>query len=97
MRHYEKRQRTSEYDHLVKLTCDLCRTEAKGGDWESSTYEVNEVEVQMTVRQKEGSNYPEGGSGEDYLIDLCPTCFKERLVPWLRSEGADIVQREWDW
>jgi len=49
------------------------------------------------MKQKEGSNYPEGGTGTEYEIDLCPKCFKERLVPWLKSEGAAIEEKEWDW
>lgn len=95
MRHYEKRQKMREYDHLVKTTCDLCGTEAKDGRWASDIYEVNEVEV--TVRQKDGHNYPEGGFGEEYVVDLCPTCFKERLIPWLQSEGASVEPLDWDY
>lgn len=97
MRQYEKRQHTNEYDHLVKLTCDLCGTEAKDGSWESGRYEINETDVTVTVHQKDGSSWPEGGSVEEYVIDLCPTCFTNRLVPWLRSEGANIEQKERDW
>lgn len=97
MREIEKEKYTGERWVIKKLACDLCGVEAKGGDWESGCYEVNEVEVQVTVRQKDGSNTPSGGSGEEYLIDLCPKCFKDRLVPWLNSEGANIESREWDW
>lgn len=97
MRQYEKRHRTTEYSHLVKLTCDLCGEEAKGGDWQSSVYEVNEVELAVTVRQKEGTSFPEGGHGQEYVIDMCPTCFKDRLVVWLKSQGAEIELKDWDW
>ena len=97
MRQYETREQTSKYNHLVKLTCDLCGTNAKSGGWESSLYEVNEVEIEMTVRQKDGQRYAECGSGEQYIVDLCPQCFKQRLIPWLHSEGATIEQKEWDW
>jgi len=58
---------------------------------------VNETEVSVTVKQKEGESYPDGGSGTEYEIDLCPDCFKNRLVPWLKSEGANIGEMEWDW
>jgi hypothetical protein len=83
---------------LVSRKCDLCGKESNDTEWQAtSCYEVNETEVCVTVRQKEGSSYPDGGSGTEYQIDLCPTCFKEKLVPWLRSQGADIKEEDWDW
>lgn len=97
MRKYEKKTETRTYDSLIETACDLCGAVAKSGNWESSTYEVNETEIEVTVRQKDGDNYPDGGSGTKYEIDMCPKCFKDRLVPWLISEGAKIKQIDWDW
>ncbi len=82
---------------LVKRRCDLCGRESKRSDWDAGCYEVNETEIKMTIKQKEGSNYPEGGSGTEYEIDLCPDCFTKRLVPWLKAEGATVEECEWDW
>ena len=53
--------------------------------------------VCVEVRQRQGVSYPEGGSGTEIEVDLCPTCFKEKLVPWLRSQGATIEEKEWEW
>ncbi len=84
--------------YLKARKCDLCGVESDSECWEAeSCYHVNETEIRVEVRQKEGSNYPEGGSGTAYEVDLCPKCFKERLVPWLKSQGADINEEEWDW
>ena len=82
---------------LIKRQCDLCGASAKNEDWGASMYEVNKTEVTVAIEQKDGSSYPDGGSGDKYEIDLCPKCFKERLVPWLLSQGATIKQEEWDW
>jgi hypothetical protein len=82
---------------LVETKCDLCGEVAKNGDWEKSTYEINEVEVSVTVRQKDGSDYPDGGWGTELVVDICPKCFKETLIPFLREKGANIEKREWDW
>lgn len=30
-------------------------------------------------------------------VDICPDCFKNKLVPWLISQGAKIKQEDWDW
>jgi hypothetical protein len=87
------------YQKLVSRTCDLCGRPAKtDGKWgDGGTYAVDETEVEVTVRQKDGANFPSDGSGTKVVVDLCPDCFKSRLVPWLRSQGAKIEAEEWDW
>jgi hypothetical protein len=82
---------------LIKRKCDLCGMESKSSEWDAGLYNVNETEIKITIKQKEGTSYPEGGSGTEYEIDLCPSCFTNRLIPWLRSQGAAIEEREWDW
>lgn len=70
------------------VTCDLC-----GEKIDVRGYDVDEVEV----HHKTGSNYPEGGSGYETSVDMCGKCFDEKLVPWLRSQGAEPRTDEWDW
>ena len=96
MKRYEKRKQISEETVLVERKCDLCGTTAKTEDWGAGSYRVDNTEIKVTVRQKEGSSYPEGAWGTKYEIDLCPDCFKDKLVPWLRSQGANIQEEEWD-
>lgn len=76
--------------------CDICGAKGKDGDWTGGTYAVDETEISIKVTQKEGNSYPEGGSGTEYDIDLCPKCFKNKLIPWLRSQGAHVQEIEWD-
>ncbi len=97
MRRYEERTSTRTYKELVERCCDLCGRKAKDKDWDAGAYEINETDVRVEVRQKDGSSFPEGGCGTELNIDLCPPCFTGRLVPWLISQGAKIEQREWDW
>jgi hypothetical protein len=100
MKHFEKRTESRTYDVLISRTCDICGRKGKGGDkreWDAGAYAINETEILVKVYQKEGSSFPEGGSGTEYGIDLCPICFKDRLVPWLISQGANIKQEDWDW
>ena len=77
----------------VARVCDLCGREATQelNDWDGGRFEVCETEI--TARF--GDSYPEGGSGTSYEIDLCPDCFRGRLIPWLRSQGAKIEEKEW--
>lgn len=96
MRRYEDKQVTHTERQCVELRCDLCgRKGSPAREWETAAYEVNKTEVSVTVRAKQGEAYPEGGNGTEFSIDICPTCFREKLVPWLRSQGAKIEEREW--
>ena len=98
MRHYIKKVvPAKEVEEHTKTTCDLCGKEAMRGDWESSSYEVNETEIEVTVRQKDGRCYPSGGGGTQYQVDMCPDCFKNKLIPWLESQGCKAEQKDWDY
>ena len=83
---------------LVKRVCDICGFEAKTEGWDAASgWDVNETEVRIECRQKEGESYPEGGWGTEWIIDICPECFKKKLVPALIEMGAQIKEEEWDW
>jgi hypothetical protein len=73
---------------LDMTTCDLCGAVIKPGYGNAE-----EVEV----KHRTGSSYTEGGSGVDVRVDMCGTCFDTKLVPWLRTQGADPKPEEWDW
>ena len=70
------------------VTCDLC-----GRKIENRSFAVNEVEVRHTT----GSSYPEGGSGEEVVVDMCGTSFNKKLIPWLATQGAKPKPVAWDW
>jgi hypothetical protein len=98
MRHYKKVTIPEKKETLLdKVTCDLCGAVAKAGRWESSVYEVAESEIEVTVRQADGENYPEGGAGTKYVVDMCPNCFKTKLIPWLEAQGCTAKREEWEW
>jgi hypothetical protein len=97
MRTYKTITKTSTFKHLDEIRCDLCSAVGEGAEWERGAWKVNDITIEMTVHQREGQNYHDGGSGTEYTIDLCPDCFKNRLIPWLREQGADIEEQEWDW
>lgn len=73
-------------------TCDLCHATTRS-EWRDGSFDAIETEVMM----KTGDNWPEGGSGETTTFDICPTCFVARLMPWLKSQGAEPEVKEWEW
>jgi hypothetical protein len=98
MRHYEKvKVPEKTVEKHIKTTCDICNKEATNGGWETSSYEINETEVRVEVRQKDGNSYPGSGWGEQFCADICPECFKGKLIPWLKEQGCKAEVEEWDW
>ena len=95
MREYKEEQKT--VTRLVSTKCDLCGAVANDGYWESSDHEVDETDIKVTVRQCEGTSRPEFGSVTEYNVDMCPKCFKDKLIPWLESQGCTAETREWEW
>jgi hypothetical protein len=78
------------------MTCDLCGRESKANhsdDWGEGNFDIAETEVRLKV----GDSYPEGGAGTEIEFDICPKCFRERLIPWLESQGTKVEEKGWDW
>ena len=71
---------------LDKVTCDLC-----GEQIEHERGYIDEVEVCY----RSGTSYPEGGYGDIVEVDMCSQCFEDKLVPWLREQGAEPRTTEW--
>lgn len=85
-------------ERVTSISCDLCsakgRARIDAAEWgDSAGNNVNETEVRL----KTGYSCPDGGNGDQYVIDICPTCFENKLIPWLRSQGAKVEKEEWDW
>lgn len=97
MRTYGTVTRTYEREELIGVTCDLCGREGEGASWEESLWRENQTAVYTRVSQEEGESYEDCGSGQKYVVDICPTCFKEKLIPWLISQGAKIEREYWDY
>lgn len=74
-------------DETDFVTCDLC-----GECIEEAGYNIDEIEV----RHRTGKSYPESGAGKETYVDMCGKCFDEKLVPWLRTQGAEPYIEVWD-
>lgn len=88
MKTYRKREVSYTRTIVDETFCDLCKSKIK----KDRGYDVNEV----TIELEEGSHYPEGKFTETSSVDMCPDCFKGKLVPWLESCGAEITVTESD-
>lgn len=91
---YETKQETHPVTRCVDRTCDLCGEHAKDpnyGHWsQQSSYDVS----QTTIEYEEGSAFPEGRHTEKVSFHICTDCFKDKLVPWMESQGAKPTVKE---
>lgn len=100
MKEYRKETKTETHTRnvLVCRKCDLCGYATKKNGWDEGIYEINDTEISVKIYGETGHSWPEGsGDKVFYDIDLCPLCFKNKLVPWLNSQGANIERQETDW
>ncbi len=93
MKIYEKyTPEPKELERLIVVKCDICGKTSKN-NWKESNFDA----IDSTVFLRIGKNYPEGSWGEITEIDICPYCFENALVPWVRSLGGEPTVREWDY
>lgn len=78
---------------LDHVKCELCNAISSRENWSPRQYEVTEPDITL----REGTNYPEGGDIKTTILDICPTCFKEKLIPWFQSQGGTPRVEESDW
>lgn len=89
MKHMKTIQIPAKTEKVVeKITCDLC-----GKEISDTQFKIDDVEI----CHESGSSYPEGGSGTRIAVDMCGDCFNGKLMPWLKSQGAEPRTEEWDW
>jgi hypothetical protein len=89
----DKTEPAKTYKAHVKTQCDLCKKEGPRHNWSDECYYRETTELTL----REGTTYPDGGSGTEIRVDICPSCFREKLVPWLESQGAKVAEEDWDW
>ncbi len=67
------------YSKVIKVTCDICFIENSDRNWrEAEGYTVIHMEIKTC--------FEDGFFGE--YFDLCPNCYREHVVEYLKSLGA---------
>ena len=81
----------TEREVLDELKCDICKDVAKHHKWGKGNYSTNEVKIEWI----NGMSYPDDCWGNIVSYDMCPTCFQNKLMPWLESQGATPTKTEY--
>jgi hypothetical protein len=91
----EKYIATNEYERVVSMTCDLCGKTVRKNQWDCERGN-NVMEIEISI--EEGWHYGgDGGRTEKYEYDICPQCFRGKLMVWLAEQGAKPRLTEHDW
>jgi len=77
--------RSIEERTLDSVTCDVCGSQVSGNHgWGQTQHDL----VYSTVALYESEMFPEHHITTVTSYDLCPGCFRSRLMPWLEGLGA---------
>jgi len=83
MREFETRQVTSNVTKCVRQTCDCVAGRRRIlGTVGRGIYDVDDITLSVSVVAERDSAIG-GGPYSKIEIDLCPECFRDRLIPWL--------------
>lgn len=94
----EKREVPARVEEVVVgLKCDLCEKTVKRDRWGFETYEINDVLVSIKMHRKTGESFSDCGFQQEQEIDICPNCWDEVIMPFLKSKGVDPEIVEMDW
>lgn len=82
-----------EYERLEKLTCDICKKEFSF-KWNAGEYRSLETEIKFV----DTLGTSDGGDGIEYSCDICPTCFKNKLMPLLtETYNIEWAEKSIEW
>lgn len=79
-----------EYERIVETICDICgkqqtyEVDEEFGTWDNDAFSI----ACVSMRYRKGSRYPEGTNYEDQIFDICPSCWKKHILPFIKSFGA---------
>jgi hypothetical protein len=90
MKTSETKEIIQKVETNIQFWCDWCKKEIPDPRY-THNYEVNDFELSWRT----GESYPECGSGEIKKVELCDDC-KEKLFNWLKENGCEIQEGEWE-
>ena len=89
-----KQTKTCTYTEITAITCDICRRATSGEVWTNGDkiYGAGKTQVFLEI----GEYLPDCSNGELIEFDICPDCFRDKLMPVLQALGAKPTISEWD-
>jgi hypothetical protein len=79
MKIIKKINRAFSEDIVDKIICDICKNDINKDN--ISLGYSNDIRIRAAI----GDQYPEADLRKGYIIDCCPICFLERIIPLLEQ------------
>ena len=97
-------ERHEKIVYITEIICDIC---GRKGITKYSAYPSTENawyvkgeafrEHFTNIAMEDRTSYPDGGYATMIHFDVCPKCFKEKLIPWFESQGISYTESDKDW
>jgi len=94
MKAYKKYTVPAREDRILShVCCDFCGKKSTCNlDWDGERF-IESVQTELRLTRF----YHDGEGMEKISIDICPDCFKNKLVPWIESQGIKVEEEKEDW
>jgi len=98
---YERKEFTQVHEAVDKTYCDICGASCEGTKWPHSVHGWSPAEAEVTVSfqwKTTPDEYDGSYVGRLLDIDLCPSCFMNKLVPWVidQNPGFEAIEEYLD-
>ena len=88
MKEVIQKERLIKYTECKSLKCDICGNSNLVGNennWESG-YQRDVIKIKRDI----GACYPGDCFGDVTEVHMCPSCWEDKFIPWVKS--FDIIK-----
>lgn len=90
---YETKEVVKRLNVFVEKRCDICGTKSDSEyGWKEDIYNCDETDI----TRMHGPYFPEGDFRKRISLDMYPSCWCEKFVPWVESQGGKFTVVEND-
>ena len=86
-----------EHEIVASTMCDLCGSQTPGEAWKLGLAGDESEIVEMSFCEEWNAEYNGGGDRTDTVFDICPVCWRSKIMPWMLAQGAQPRIEKSDW
>ncbi len=92
----EKYEYKGTSERVAYLKCDFCGKESKNANHDENPWETDGLDTDsVTIQHKQGNYWGNDGDSNTLDADMCPSCFRAKLLPWLRANAVGKLDYEY--
>ncbi len=94
MKIYKEVEKLRKTKELIEHSCDICKQKSKSKEsdnWGDCSRDVERVEIEYTS----GTCYYGDSGGEVISFDICPDCFKDKIVSYFKGLGVEPTKYDY--